>query len=372
VNESPEPPRAGRIIHVPVVAAVVGICLADLARLLLSDRETTHSAIYLIALTLVLALQALQFGQLKTPARRITLAAQAVLAFLPFLLVGHIWIAVPGLVAGNALALFTPIAGWTTFGLTVAATTLLQAPLQPSSALVAAIATTATGLLVSVVAFRPLAPPEPTGAPPAEEHLRLARDLHDLLGYSLSAIKLKSELAHRLTAEQPDRAQEHLADILDIAGRALSDVRSLARSYRRLSLSDTSDSAKTMLAAANVDVRVELDHNPLPEEIETVLATVLREAVTNVLRHSDAENCAITVRQADGAVKLDVVNDGATDRPISSDCNGVRNQAERVQAAGGVFVARHVGKDRFHVHACIPTAARPLPATDISVAPTLP
>lgn len=356
MNDSPEPPRPGRIIH----AVVVGICLADVARLLLSDRETTHSAIYLIALTLVLALQTLQFGRLNAPARRIALAAQAVLAFLPFLLVGHMWAAAPGLVAGNALALFPPIAGWTAFGLTVAATSLMQAwPLSfaqlPSSPLEAVIATTATGLLVSGITFRPLAPPVPADAAMAEE--RLARDLHDLLGYSLSAIKLKSELAHRLISEQPDRAQEHLADILDIAGHALSDVRSLARSYRRLSLSDTSDSAKTMLAAANIDVRVELDHNPLPMEIETVLATVLREAVTNVLRHSDAENCAITVSHTDGTVKLDVVNDGAADRPISSDCNGVRNQAERVQAAGGVFLARHVGTDGFHVHAAIPIAA---------------
>jgi two-component system sensor histidine kinase DesK len=362
VNESPEPRRRRGIIH----AGVAGICLADLARLLLLDRETTHSAIYLIALTLVLALQAPHFGQLGTPARRIALAAQAVLVFLPFPLTGHLWTAVPGLVAGNALALFPPAAGWVTFGLTVAATGALQ-----PSPLEAVIATTATGLLVSGAAFRPAPPPQPA-ADLAEERIRLARDLHDLLGYSLSAIKLKSELAHRLVAERPDRAQEHLIDILDISQHALSDVRSLARGYRRLSLAETSHSAKTMLAAANIDVRVELDHDPLPEEIETVLATVLREAVTNVLRHSDAENCAITVRQADGAVKLDVVNDGATDRPISSDCNGVRNQAERVQAAGGVFVARHVGKDRFHVHACIPTAARPLPATDISVAPTLP
>ncbi|MDX8029425.1 histidine kinase [Lentzea sp. BCCO 10_0856] len=358
MNESSEPARPGGIIH----AAVAGICLADLARLLLSDRETTHSAIYLIALALVLALQALQFGQLNAPTRRIALAAQAVLAFLPYLLVDHMWIAAPGLVAGNALALFKPVAGWTAFSLTIAATALLQAPPPlswppPSSLLEAVIVATATGLLVSGIAFRPHAPPEPAGAALAEERLRVARDLHDLLGYSLSAIKLKTELAHRLISEHPDRTQEHLVDIVDIAGRALTDVRSLARSYRRLSLSDTSVSAKTVLAAANIDVRVELDHSPLPEEIETVLATVLREAVTNVLRHSDAENCEITVSQADGAVKLDVVNDGATDRPISSDCNGVRNQAERVQAAGGVFVARHVGTDRFHVHASIPTAA---------------
>jgi two-component system sensor histidine kinase DesK len=334
------------------------------AQLLLRDRETTHSAIYLITLTLVLTLQALQFGQLNTPARRIALAAQAALVFLPFPLVGHMWTAVPGLIAGNALALFKPAAGWTTFGLTVTVTSLLQAsPLAGGSSLDALIATTATGLLVSGVAFRrtpafrPAAPPVPSLGALAEERLRFARDLHDLLGYSLSAIKLKSELAHRLIAERPDRAQEHLSDILDIATHAVSDVRSLARSYRRLSLSDTSDSAKSMLAAANIDVHVELDHDPLPEEVETVLATILREAVTNVLRHSDAVNCAITVRQTDGTVKLDVVNDGATDRPVPLDCSGVRNQAERVRAAGGTFTARHVGTDRFHVHAAIPTAA---------------
>ena len=345
------------------MVAAVGICLADLARLLLSDRETAHSAIYVISLTLVLALQALQFSPLDTRSYRIMLATQAMLTFLPFLLVGHMWAAVPGLIAGNALALFPRIAGWAAFALVVAATCLLQTPaLLPwspgSSPLEAAIATTATGLLISGHAFRQQVLPEQATAPPAstDEPRHLARDLHDLLGYSLSAIKLKSELAHRLTPSQPDRAQEHLADILDIAGRALSDVRSLARSYRRLSLADTSVSAKTMLAAANIDVRLELDHTPLPEEVETVLATVLREAITNVLRHSDAANCAITVRQADGTVKLDVVNDGAADRPISSDCNGVRNQAERVQAAGGTFTARHVGTDRFHVHASIPTA----------------
>ena len=347
MNESPEPRRRRGIIH----AVVAGICLADLARLLLLTRETTHSAIYLIALASVLALQAPHFGRPDAPARRIALAIQAVLVFLPFPLTGHLWTAVPGLVAGNALALFPPAAGWITFGLTVAATGAMQTfPLD------AVIATTATGLLVSGLAFRPAPVPESGDAAAlTAERLRLARDLHDLLGYNLSAIKLKSELAHRLIAERPERAQEHLTDILNISQHALSDVRSLARGYRRLSLAETSHSAKTMLAAANIDVRVELDHDPLPEEIETVLATVLREAVTNVLRHSDAENCAITVRHADGAVKLDVVNDGAA-RPASPDCNGVRNQAERVQAAGGVFIARHVGTDRFHVHAAIPAA----------------
>ena len=346
MNESPEPRRRRGIIH----AVVVGICLADLARLLLLDRETTHSAIYLIALASVLALQAPHFGRPDAPARRIALAIQAVLVFLTFPLAGHLWTAVPGLVAGNALALFRPVTGWLTFGLTVAATGAMQ-----PSPLEAVIATTATGLLVSGMAFRPVPAPEPVDAALTAERARLARDLHDLLGYSLSAIKLKSELAHRLIAERPDRAQEHLTDILNISQHALSDVRSLARGYRRLSLAETSHSAKTMLAAANIDVRVELDHDPLPEEIETVLATVLREAVTNVLRHSEAENCAITVRQTDDAVKLDVVNDGAA-RPVSPDCNGVRNQAERVQAAGGIFIARHVGTDRFHVHAAIPAA----------------
>ncbi|ANZ35132.1 hypothetical protein BBK82_02645 [Lentzea guizhouensis] len=283
-----------------------------------------------------------------------------------------------GLVAGNALLVLRPFFGWSLFVLTVVATGLTQAAHGEAMMATAATALLLAGLATGFATHRhpnpPPTHPDPTSpaagldttdavnsvnatAVPvdvAAERVRVARDLHDLLGYSLSAIKLKSELAHRIVADRPDHAKEHISDILNITHHALADVRSLARAFRPLSLADTSDSAKAILAASDIDVRVELDHDPLPAAVETVLSAVLCEAVTNVLRHSDASTCTIGVHQRGTTVLLDVINDGAAHRPTTLDCNGVRNQAERVKAVGGTFTARHTGTGSFHVHAAIP------------------
>ncbi|HEX8868536.1 MAG TPA: histidine kinase [Lentzea sp.] len=317
--------------------------------------------VLLIDLTLLLLLQLTYFRELNAVTRHATLTAQVVLLLAPLVL-GCAWTGVAGLVAGNALLVLRPWVGWTAF-LTTVLVTGLASTTSPGEAAVAA---AATGLLLAFLASHYRRPvPEAPGVPHAvaaskvhtavaAERMRVARDLHDLLGYSLSAIKLKSELAHRIVSEQPENAKQQLSEILSITHHALADVRSLARAYRPLSLADTSDSAKAMLAASNIDVRVELDHDPLPEPVESVLAAVLCEAVTNVLRHSDASTCTIGVRQRGSTVLLDVINDGAHARPASADCNGVRNQAERVKAAGGTFSARHVDDGLFHVHAVIP------------------
>ncbi|MET9628485.1 histidine kinase [Lentzea sp. NPDC006480] len=320
-----------------------------------------------IDLALLLALQLTYFRELGTTTRHLTLAAQVLLLLAPLTL-GFAWAGVAGLVAGNALLVLRPSAGWLVFALTVLVTGLSNGA-SPGEAAVAA---GATGLLLAYLGTPrgPFpdtpdasdasdAPDVPVAASKihtavAAERMRVARDLHDLLGYSLSAIKLKSELAHRIVGEQPETAKQQLSEILNITDHALADVRSLARAYRPLSLADTSDSAKAMLAASNIDVRVELDHDPLPEPVESVLAAVLCEAVTNILRHSDARSCTIGVRQHNSTILLDVINDGARARPASADCNGVRNQAERVKAAGGTFSARHVDDGTFHVHATIP------------------
>ncbi|WP_394621875.1 sensor histidine kinase [Lentzea sp. JNUCC 0626] len=314
------------------------------------------------------------FRHLTALRRHLVLAAQAALLVLPYVLFGHSWAGVAGLVAGNALLVLRPVFGWSVFVATVVATGLAQAVHGEAMMATAATALLLAGLATGFATHRdwPAAPEPVAAAPPAvdvvvtttaavtAERVRVARDLHDLLGYSLSAIKLKSELANRIVADRPDHGwefmQEHITDILDITHHALADVRSLARSYRPLSLADTSDSAKAMLAASNIDVRVELAHDPLPEPVETVLAAVLCEAVTNVLRHSDASTCTIGVHQRGASILLDVINDGAADRALSMDCNGVRNQAERVKAAGGTFSARHIGDGSFHVHASIPAA----------------
>ncbi len=357
------------------------VCLTDLTRALLLAGEITELAVSVIGLAVLVLLQVSYFRPLNALQRHLALAAQAVLLTLPFALYGHSWTGVAGLVAGNALLVLRPALGWTVFVTTVAATGLVQVTHGDPMTAIAVTALLLAGLATGFATHRTTSPDPP--APPAvavadatvadatvaavtAERVRVARDLHDLLGYSLSAIKLKSELAHRIVTDRPDSpdrdwdfVREHIIEILDITHSALADVRSLARAYRPISLADTSDSAKAMLAASNIDVRVELDHDPLPETVETVLAAVLCEAVTNILRHSDASTCTIGVRQRGATVLLDVINDGAADRAVSVDCNGVRNQAERVHAAGGTFTARHVGDGSFHVHAAIPAPFPP-------------
>ncbi|MGI5501874.1 sensor histidine kinase [Lentzea sp. CA-135723] len=357
------------------MAVFAAVCLTDLTRALLLAGETTELAVSVIDLAVLVLLQVSYFWHLTALRRHLVLAAQAALLVLPYVLFGHSWAGVAGLVAGNALLVLRPVLGWSIFVATVVATGLAQAVHGEAMIATAATALLLAGLATGFATHRdwpaalepaPASPPDPvvtTTAAVTAERVRVARDLHDLLGYSLSAIKLKSELAHRIVADRPDHGwefmQEHITDILDITHHALADVRSLARSYRPLSLADTSDSAKAMLAASNIDVRVELAHDPLPEPVETVLAAVLCEAVTNILRHSDASICTIGVHQTGATILLDVINDGAAERALSMDCNGVRNQAERVKAAGGTFSARHIGDGSFHVHAAIPAVPAP-------------
>jgi signal transduction histidine kinase len=188
----------------------------------------------------------------------------------------------------------------------------------------------------------------------AQERLRLARDLHDLLGLSLSAVTLKSELAHRLIGTCPERARAELVEILDIARRALADVRMVASGCQELSLPDECRIAESLLTAAEVRVRLEVCHGELSGKVGSLLATVLREGVTNVLRHSKGEHCVITVAQAGDTVSLDIVNDGV--HPHS--ClvgTGIHNLTYRVRLAGGEVTAGVEPDGRFRLRARVPS-----------------
>ncbi|GAA3036294.1 hypothetical protein GCM10020000_12370 [Streptomyces olivoverticillatus] len=192
----------------------------------------------------------------------------------------------------------------------------------------------------------------------AQERLRFARDLHDLLGYSLSSITLKSELIRRLIPTQPQQAVEEVAEVLTISRQSLADVRTVASGYREMSLEQEIASARSVLTAAEVDVRAEVTLHPVSSEVDTVLATVLREAVTNVLRHSRADRCVITVARADhGRVRLSVVNDGAdpAHRDASLDSgSGLGNLAARLQAVGGRLTFHHTDSCTFRLEAEAP------------------
>jgi two-component system, NarL family, sensor histidine kinase DesK len=145
----------------------------------------------------------------------------------------------------------------------------------------------------------------------ADERLRIARDLHDLLGHSLSLITIKAELAGRVIGTDPDRAAREIADLEAVARRSLGEVRAAVTSYRQPSLAGELAAARQMLSAAGMDCRV---HAPasidLAQDAEGLLAWTVREGTTNVVRHSGARTVTITVTEADGAVTAEVADDG--------------------------------------------------------------
>jgi signal transduction histidine kinase len=189
----------------------------------------------------------------------------------------------------------------------------------------------------------------------AEERLRFARDLHDLLGLSLSAITLKTELAHRLVTAAPEKARDELNEILAISRLALADVRLVASGYRDLSLDDEFRTAESLLAAADVNVLMDLKVRELPGQVGTLLATVLREGVTNVLRHSKGERCEITVERHQNVVYLDIVNDGVAESPARrTNGSGISNLSYRVALFGGELTAGVEPDGRFRLRAKVP------------------
>ena len=130
----------------------------------------------------------------------------------------------------------------------------------------------------------------------AEERTRIARDLHDTLGHSLSLIALKSELARRVLPDDPARAEAEIGDVERVAREALASVRETVSGYRQPSLAIELAGARAALSAAGIEGDVEPAPEGLPPEVDAVLGWAVREGVTNVLRHSDAGRARIRVR----------------------------------------------------------------------------
>jgi two-component system sensor histidine kinase DesK len=200
-----------------------------------------------------------------------------------------------------------------------------------------------------------------------EERLRLARDLHDLLGHSLSLITLKSELAGRMLPDHPEKAAQQVADIEQVSRQALVDVREAVTGYRRPRLSGELAGAQVALTAAGVtaDLPAEPDLTDVAEESESALAWALREAVTNVVRHSGARRCTVELvrRQTlDGPVlELSVEDDGSGGSGHGPG-NGLTGLTERLEKAGGALEAGRV-RHGFRLVARVPAQA-PFEAAD--------
>ena len=174
----------------------------------------------------------------------------------------------------------------------------------------------------------------------AEERLRFARDVHDLLGHNLSVIALKAELAARLAAVDADRAGQAAAEAQRLAATALTEVREAVHGYRAVDLRDQVTAIVEVLQSCGVRCTVTQPSGDLPSGIATQLALVLREASTNVLRHSRSRWCTIKIIKDHDLVRMTVANDGATDSAPDRHSYGLRGLAERLADAGGVLRAR--------------------------------
>jgi len=172
------------------------------------------------------------------------------------------------------------------------------------------------------------------------ERERIARDLHDVLGHTLSVITLKSELAGKLIERDPERAGKEIREVEQISRQALSDVRDAIRGYRSKGLAAELAQAKSTLETAGLSVQCDAATTmQLPAMQESVLSLAVREAVTNVVRHARASSCRLRIEQQNGSCRLEIADDGQGF--VTMEGNGLRGMRERVEMLGGTLERRN-------------------------------
>lgn len=200
----------------------------------------------------------------------------------------------------------------------------------------------------------------------AEERLRFARDLHDLLGRSLALIALKSELAGQLAAVAPERAVAEMRDVEEVARTALREVREAVSGYRRPTLANEVTTAREILAAAGITLWYDEPDLTMPSATEAVLAWALREGVTNVIRHSRARRCVIRFHEDGAALRLEIRDDGrGAPEPTAANAeksgHGLGGLTERVAAVGGSVEAGPATEGGFQLMVVVPRPTTPPP-----------
>jgi two-component system sensor histidine kinase DesK len=168
------------------------------------------------------------------------------------------------------------------------------------------------------------------------ERERISRDLHDLLGHTLSLITLKAELAGKLHGRDPDGALREVREIEQSARHALAEVRSAVTGYRQTGFAHELACARASLSAAQVDMTAHIQDFVLPAAAENVMSLALREAVTNIVRHAGATHCEVSLVLQDKMIVFRVVDNGkAQPGRVLQRGNGLNGMRERISALGG-------------------------------------
>jgi two-component system sensor histidine kinase DesK len=346
----------------PRLLGLAVLFTAQVSAILTGSMPPARLVASLTSVTVVTALHASYFrltARWPRRARLGILAGQGIATYLPLLAAGDTWPGMGGFLASSVLLVVSGWAAWalsaaTIVGLFVAAVILgpgvHDAGNTAVTSLTVCLVMYGVGQLTAAVRRVYARQTEVAQHAVIRERLRFGRDMHDLLGCSLAAITLRAELARRLMNSDPVRAGDELRDVVDIARRSVAEVRQVADGYRNISLAQEVAAAASLLASANVTTQVAMNCGVLPDKIDGVLAIVLRELITNLLRHSSARNCWISAEQDDEHVRLSVVNDrvprtAATRR----DGGGLENLAWRLEAIGGTLCVTVGGDGRFRV-----------------------
>ena len=294
-----------------------------------------------------------------------TLLLQAVLTYALFPATGWHPLIMCGFLAGSALLLVPAMLGWVAFAAVIASIPVLWA-VKPVPVLTTTfervggmlfltLESAALGLLVfGLTRLAQLAAQlenlrdEQARQAVAGERLRMARDTHDLLGLGLSAIAMKADLIGKLIGRDDVRAGDEIAELARICATARADMRLVAGEARDLPLDAELAAARGVLASAGIDVRawVGADPPPAAAAAAAVLVPVLREAVTNILKHSSASYCLLEMTADASLLRLLIRNDGSDDADLAPVAaagrtgNGLRNLAARLEAAGGHLATR--------------------------------
>jgi signal transduction histidine kinase len=356
---------ADGLVHVLLVLWPVSMALQTL------EQRGGWSPLAVLGVASAAGIAGLQLGWLsrvdrpvRAGAARLALGVQAMLVLLPMVFVDD-W--VPNgrhFLAGSCLLVLRPKAGWAAFAVVVAvdAAWRLQTPGDVGASITSFLGTVCVALGIYAMTLNARLVRELVRlrerlarAAVTAERARFARDLHDLLGLGMSAIALKADLAGRLLTGAPEAAERELAETAEISHTARADLERVVNGYRDLSLADEMRTARATLTAAGVTVRISVPDEPLPVPVQTVLATVLREGVTNVLRHGHGHDCAISLDDRDGSAVLEIVNGGP--RPAADGARpgaGLANLADRVAGAGGDFDAGVTPDGSFRLRVSVP------------------